>query len=159
MPLFSRHPEIGELHVAGQFFSESEDELGTVLANYPFFKRAFLSEDELLAMAAMQDYLLVLYENWDARMEAATLFVAARANTPVISYDQGWCGRMLRTYECGVIVSTGTRPGQEFFAALPERNSDAYLRMLEGLKGFRDAQGGEAARATFMSKLGLARKI
>ena len=154
-PLFSSNANLGKLLIAGQYFPGKEGDLENVLKDFPSFTNQFLSEQEMIRLAALQDYLVMLYDNWDVRMEAATLFVAARAGVPVLVYDEGWCGRMVREYGCGVGVPRTPRPGKECFASLPDRDSDAYKAMLDGIGRFREAFSGQRIRNIFISKAGL----
>src|SRR5262249_27701415 len=103
-------------------------------------------------IAAEQDYLLVLYDDWDSRMEAATVFLAARVGRPVVVYDEGWCGRIVGTYNCGVRVS---RLGDtaDFFRTLPRPADHSYQALVEGMAEFARAHSGETARAAFLAKL------
>ena len=154
-PLFKGTTDLGALLIAGQYFPGKEGDLENVLKDFPSFTNQFLSEQEMIRLAALQDYVVMLYDNWDVRMEAATLFVAARAGVPVLVYDEGWCGRMVREYGCGVGVPRTPRPGKEFFASLPDRDSDAYKAMLDGIGRFREAFSGQRIRNIFISKAGL----
>lgn len=154
-PLFKESPDLGALLIAGQYFPGKEGDLENVLKDFPSFTNQFLSEQEMIRLAASQDYLVMLYDNWDVRMEAATLFVAARAGVPVLVYDEGWCGRMVREYGCGLGVSRTPRPAKGFFASLPARDSDAYKELLDGICRFREAFSGQRTRNSFISKVGL----
>jgi hypothetical protein len=86
-------------------------------------------------------------------MEAATVYIAARVGRPVIVYDEGWCGRMVREYGCGIAVPRSLRPGIEFFRALPHREDGTYQTLVAGMARFRAAHSGDARRAEFMRKV------
>lgn len=152
VPLFEEFPEIGELTIAGTFYSKKSERDLVVLQNYPNFINRFLPEKDLMALAANQHYILMLYDNWDYRMEAATLYLAAKVNRPVIARDNGWCGRMIGKYKCGIFC----RPGDEsadFFLKLPKPGAVAYADLLSGLEKFRSDHSGAAWRTQFLEKL------
>lgn len=153
VPLFTTHPELGKLEVVGAFFDEACRRQLPVLEGNPCFHNRFIPQHELLPLVASYDYILTLYDNWDSRLEAATFYLAARARRPVICYDAGWCGRMIREFGCGVAASSGEHPGASFFAGVPDRNSTAYAAMVEGMARFRAAHSGEIRRAEFLRKL------
>jgi hypothetical protein len=155
VPLFRGKPDLGTLYVAGTFTNDAHRHALRVLEDHPAFDNRFLSEAEMLDAAKAQDYLLALYDDWDTRMEAATFFLAARAGRPVISYDEGWCGRMIREYSCGVAVPRIPRPEAPFFRALPERASPAYAALVAGMARFRQAHSADARHTEFLSKLHL----
>ena len=153
IPLFSAHPALGILTVAGTFFDEEQRNALPVIKAYPHFRDGFLSDDELVRVASEQDYLLMLYERWDARMEGATLYLAARANRPVVVYESGWCGRIVRTYGCGVIAPSSHGAMATFFERLPRNSTPAYRALLSGLEKFRHAHSGSAVRTIFIQQV------
>lgn len=153
VPLFIAHPALGELHISGNFFNATQRESLPMVAQFSGFCERFVRDEELVPTAAAVDYLLVLYDEWDPRLEAATFFLAARAGRPVICYDSGWCGRMIAEYGCGIAVSTGTRPDAAFFSALPARHSPEYERLLQGSGRFRHAHAAETQRGEFLRKV------
>jgi glycosyltransferase involved in cell wall biosynthesis len=153
VPLFRAQPQLGDLQIAGSFYNEECRAQLSVLQGYSGFRNVFIPEAELLPLARSFDYILTMYDKWDHRFEAATFYLAARVQRPVICYDQGWCGRMMTEFGCGIGVAPGTRPGAEFFQSLPARNSSAYQRLIEGMKRFRTAHSGENVREEFMRKL------
>jgi len=156
VPLFRENPELGVLHVAGTFTNEAHRSSLPVLDGYREFDNRFLSEQEMVAIAAAQDYFVAFYENWDTRMEAASFFVAARADRPMLAYDDGWCGRMIRTFGCGILAPRSPRPGTAFFRALPRRDDPRYHAMQEGVRRFRQANSGPDRRREFLDKVGAA---
>lgn len=152
VPLFDQHPHAGMLTVAGAFITQQHADALPMLQEYPHFINRFLSEHELTDLARSQHYLLMLYDNWDERMEAATLYLAAKVNRPVIARDAGWCGRMVKTYNCGLICKPGDESA-DFFLALPKPGEAAYLDLLAGLEKFREAHSGPAWRRQFIEKV------
>jgi len=153
VPLFQGASAPGELVVAGTFTNPEHRAKLAIVESYPKFDNRFLSEDELLAAAGAQDYVLALYDEWDARMEAATMFLAARVGRPVIVYDEGWPGRMVREFGCGIGVARQHRPDARFFSGLPRPGDTAYRRLLSGVEHFRRAHGGAASRTAFLAAL------
>jgi len=153
VPLFRRHPELGTLRVAGTFTHEDHRRRLGVLDGYAEFDNRFFSEQEMLAEAAAQDYLVALYDDWDTRMEAATVYLAARVGRPVIVCNDGWCGRICREYGFGIAAPRSPRLGAEFFSTLPRRGDGAYRALMAGMARFRAAHSGEAHRAEFLRKV------
>jgi glycosyltransferase involved in cell wall biosynthesis len=144
------------LTVAGPFFDEAHRAALPMLGGFGGLRAEYLPESELLGLARAQDWLVMLYDGWDARMEAATLFVAARADTPVVALDAGWCGRMLAAFGVGVGVAPGTRPDAQWFAALPKRGDARHAALRAGLARFREAHGAAAMRDRFVAAFALA---
>jgi glycosyltransferase involved in cell wall biosynthesis len=155
VPLFSQNPALGVLRVAGTFTKPAHRVRLDVLRGHPHFDDRFLGEREMLAIAREQDYLVALYEDWDPRMEVATVFLAARAGRPVLVYDAGWAGRIAREYGCGVAVPRTPRPDARALGALPRRDDEAYRALLGGMRRFGAAHGGPARRKQFVARLGL----
>lgn len=153
VPLFAENRTIGELHIAGTFTNPAHQRRLSFLSEYGNFDNRFLTEADMLSAAAAQDYLLALYDDWDARMEAATVHLAARVGKPVIVYDEGWPGRMMREFGCGIAVARNVRPGESFFKNLPRPGDDRYQALLTGSKRFRAAHGGAGSREAFLKKL------
>jgi len=153
VPIFQGTSAPGELLVAGTFTNAEHRARLAVLGGHPNFDNRFLAEDEMLAAAGAQDYLLALYDNWDPRMEAATVFLAARVGRPVIVYDEGWPGRMVREFGCGIGVAREPRPDAQFFASLPRPGDPAYRTLLAGVERFREAHGGAPGREAFLATL------
>jgi len=153
VPLFQGASAPGELLVAGAFTNAEHRARLAVLESYPNFDNRFLAESEMLTVAGAQDYVLALYDNWDPRMEAATMFLAARVGRPVIVYDEGWPGRMVREFGCGISVARQHRPDARFFSGLPRPGDPAYRSLLGGVERFRQAHGGATSREAFLARL------
>jgi len=153
VPLFRANPGLGTLRVAGAFHNAAHRERLETLRGYPHFDDRVLGEREMLAAASEQDYLVALYDDWDPRMEVATVFLGARVGRPVLVYDAGWAGRVVSEYGCGVAVPATPRPDAAFFASLPRPGQAAYGALLAGVRRFRDAHGGPASRDLFVAKL------
>lgn len=104
IPMFQKSPQLGKLTIAGTFNSADDRKAIASLSDFDGFLDKFLTEDEMLQQAIQQDYLLMLYDDWDVRMESAVLYLAACANRPVITYDKGWIGRKVRQFNCGMVA-------------------------------------------------------
>ncbi len=153
VPLFEQDPSIGNLTVVGAFADNAQRIALAMLISFEGFQEKFLTEDELLKSAAMQDYLLMLYDKWDSRMESAIMFVAARVNKPVIVYDRGWSGRMVRTYGNGVLAPSENIDFTKFLKKLPMPNSDEYKKLIEGVSKFREAHAGQRITDIFLKEI------
>ncbi len=153
VPLFREHRSMGKLRIAGAFSQPTDHELLSLLDGFEGFQDKFLNEEELLSVASEQDYLLMLYDNWDHRMEGALMFLAARVNRPVIVYDKGWCGRMVRTYSNGVLAPSDHGQFSAFVKRLPYSGSDEYMKLLEGVSAFRQAHSGDSIRISFLDAI------
>jgi hypothetical protein len=139
IPLFQQDQQIGELTVAGSFNSETERQALELLSGFRGYEDRFLNEDDLLQLAAQQDYLLMLYDVWDGRMESAVLYLAARANRPVITYADGWSGRMVRQYGCGIVTTKSEKNIRQLLMNAPRPGTLEYQKLLDGVAAFREA--------------------
>ncbi len=153
VPLFQRHPHLGKLTVAGTFNNPAERAALPELADFPGFIDIFLSENDLLQQVANQDYLLMLYSNWDERMESAVLYLAARANRPVITYNKGWCGRLVAQFNCGLFAPPERSALKEFLSMLPKPGEAEYQQLLAGIQQFRINYSGGHAKSAFLKAL------
>lgn len=153
VPLFRSRPDLGTLTVAGAFASGPMRAALAALTGFPGLREGYLEEPELLATVAEHDYLLMLYDEWDHRMEAASLFLAARVGRPVVAFDVGWTGRMVRAHGCGVLVPTEATDLGSVIAGLPMAGSSAYQAMIDGMARFREAHLPDRLRPTFLTTL------
>ena len=153
VPEFLRRPDLGRLTVAGAFSDgEARRQLGFLL-EYPNYRGGFLSEQELLEVARKQDYLLLLYDEWDNRMEAATLYLAARVGRPVVCYDGGWLARMVRSYRCGFVFPADRNAALSRLAELPRRGDRGYAELLQGVARLRAEHSTPALRGAYLRVL------
>jgi glycosyltransferase involved in cell wall biosynthesis len=150
VPLFKKAPSLGELTITGAFSSSEESKNFLFLNDFKGFNEEFLSEERLLELASEQDYLLMLYDDWDHRMEGAIMFLSARVNRPVIVFDRGWCGRMVNTYKNGLLAPEANDDFSDFIKNIPKCGSKEYIRFLEGVAEFRRAHTGESIRKEFL---------
>jgi hypothetical protein len=153
LPLFRSDASPGILTVAGSFSSEAERRALSAIQGFEGFRDKFLTEDELLECAAQQNYLLMLYEPWDQRLEGAVLYLAARANRPVVSYGGGWCGRMIKAFSCGVIAPADHTALADFLRELPKPGTPRYESLLSGMERFRRGHSGDELRPKFLAAL------
>lgn len=154
VPLFSRLPEIGRLKIAGSFASQVEREALGLLQGFPGFEERYLGDDELLQLTAAQDYIVILYDQWDKRMESAVLYLAMRADRPVLAFAEGWCDRMIRQFACGIAVPRDGLDLEDFIATVPLPGSAAYSSLLAGVRRFRDAHRTPALLPRFFDCVG-----
>ena len=153
IPLFQENPQIGALTVAGTFNNLTEREFFPVLLGFPGFLNTFLSEKDMLQKAADQDYLIMLYDDWDSRMESAVLYLAARANRPVVAYNRGWCGRQVGQFHCGLLAPEDRTKLEDFLSGLPHPGDAEYEDLIHGIKKFRASHSGKNAKAAFLKAL------
>lgn len=149
VPAFREDPGLGLLTIAGPFADRRAREKFKALNEFDGLDARYLSERGLLDVARAQDYLLVLYQPWDDRMESAALYLAARAHRPVVTFARGWCGRMITQYGCGVAVSGSHREVLEALRQLPKPGTHQYHKLLDGVSAFRDAHLASALLPKF----------
>ena len=153
VPIFIKNPTLAKLTVAGGFSSPSERRKLAILEDFEGFEDKYLDEDVLLRLASEQDYLLMLYDEWDSRMEGAVMFLAARVNRPVIVYNKGWCGRMVETYGNGLYSPTDQNKFIDFVKNLPKFNSQEYKNLLRGVSKFKKAHSGNCIKLAFLDAI------
>jgi len=154
VPLFQKNPKLGKLTVAGTFYNAEEEKTLPQLEGFEGFRNEFLSESEMLSCAIEQDYLIMLYDDWDARMESAILYLAAKVRRPVIAYNRGWCGRKVAMFGCGVLLPDHCNVDFEsVLSLLPKHGSKEYTELLEGVDRFVQAHSGEVAKTEFLRAL------
>jgi hypothetical protein len=156
-PLFSGRPDIGVLKVAGSFGSAAERDALRVLESLPGFEERYFEDAELLQRTAALDYVVVLYDNWDKRMESAVLYLAMRANRPIVAYSEGWCERMIEQFGCGVSVAREGADLAAFLESLPLPGDPGYTALLEGVARFREAHRADVLLPRFTACVGLER--
>jgi len=153
VPAFRNDTAPGRLTIAGEFANPQSREQLAVLLGYEGFINGFLSEEELLERAAAQDYLLMLYDVWDRRMESAVLYLAARVNRPVVVYGDSWCGRMIREFGCGAVAPVDHDETLGLLRRLPRPGSPEYAGLLNGMEAFRRAHSVSSLRGKVMQEL------
>jgi hypothetical protein len=153
VPAFRSGAALGRLTIAGEFANPQSREQLAVLQGYEGFVSGFLSEYELLERAATQDYLLMLYDVWDGRMESAVLYLAARVNRPVVVYGDSWCGRMVREFGCGAVAPAGHDETLDLLRRLPRPGTPEYAGLLNGMEAFRSAHSVSSLRGKVLQEL------
>lgn len=157
VPFFARAPDVGILNIAGSFNSSIERDALQLQRIFPGFEERYLEDEALLQITAVQDYIIVFYNNWDSRMESAVLYLSMRANRPVLAYSEGWCGRLIRQFGCGITVARTELDLARFFANLPLPGSPAYIALLDGVARFRAAHSGHILLPRFLECVGFLR--
>lgn len=153
VPVFRENASLGKLTVAGEFASPQSKAQLSVLEGFEGFINCFMSENDMLEYAARQDYLLMLYDMWDKRMESAVLYLAARVNRPVIVYGDSWCGRMVREFGCGVVAPDNHKEAVNLLRRVPRPGSEEYAKLLEGMNAFRQAHSVSSLRGKVIQEL------
>lgn len=153
VPAFQNNAALGKLTVAGEFANPQNREQLSLLSGFDGFINCFMSEREMLERAAGQDYLLMLYDLWDKRMESAVLYLAARVNRPVIVYGDSWCGRMVREFGCGVVAPVDHKEAVDLLRRVPRPGSAEYAKLLEGMDAFRQAHSVNSLRGKVIQEL------
>ena len=153
VPMFDREPALGELTVAGTFNNPQDAQSMAFLQAFGGFRNEYLSDEIMLAIARQQHYLLMLYDNWDARMESAVLYLAARAGRPVIAFGNGWCGRQVAQYGNGLLASSNHADLPALIKSLPLPSSEEDARLLSGVERFRQAHSVKCLREQYLQEL------
>jgi len=153
VPAFQNNAALGKLTVAGEFYNPRYRERLPVLRGFDGFINCYMSEGDMLERAAGQDYLLMLYDVWDKRMESAVLYLAARVNRPVVVYGDSWCGRMVKEFGCGVVAPVGRQETVELLRQIPRPGSAEYARLLKGMAEFRQAYCAKSLRGKVIQEL------
>lgn len=153
VPAFQNNAALGKLTIAGEFNTPKTREQLSVLSGFDGFINCFMTESDMLERAARQDYLLMLYDVWDKRMESAVLYLAARVNRPVIVYDDSWCGRMVREFGCGVVAPVVREDAVDLLRRVPRPGSAEYAELLKGMDAFRQAHSVSSLRGKVVEEL------
>lgn len=104
----------------------------------------FLSERDMLRVALQNDYISCLAEQdlWDTRMESASFWLAIKVGKPVLSFDEGWIGEMVRTTGCGVTVHRDRL--QQDLCEIPGRASENYKKLRSNVRSLQKTRIPEA---------------
>lgn len=153
VPAFQNSAALGKLTVAGEFNIPQTREQLSVLSGFDGFINCFMTESDMLERAAGQDYLLMLYDLWDKRMESAVLYLAARVNRPVVAYGDSWCGRIVREFGCGVVAPVDRKETVDLLLRIPRPGSAEYARLLKGMDAFRQAHSVKSLRGRVIQEL------
>lgn len=153
VPIFKSNENIGVLTIAGEFADDNQKRKLSFLFNFNGFKNKFFSEYEMLDLASQQDYIIMLYDNWDPRMESAMMFVAARVTKPVIAFDKGWTGRMIKTYGNGIAINPNETNFEQVFYNLPKIDSGEYQKLIYGVVKFKEDFSNERLKLNFINEI------
>jgi len=81
------------------------------------------------------------------------LYLAARVNRPVVVYGDGWCGRMVKEFGCGVIASDDREETVDLLRRIPRPGSTEYASLLKGMAEFRRAHSFKSMRERVIHEL------
>jgi hypothetical protein len=121
------------LTIAGPYASKDARRRYGPLLERLGFQAGWLSEAAMRTTAEQQDYMLLLYDDWDERMESGILYLAASVGRPVVVYAGGWCARQVEAYGCGIVLQR-SEPLQP--DSWPRAGSEAYQRLTAGMREF-----------------------
>ena len=144
---------MGDLTVAGTFHNPQDARDLAFLGDFAGFRNEYLSDEAMLAVACEQHYLLMLYDQWDARMESAVLYLAARAGRPVIAFGNGWCGRQISKYGNGLLATPDHAELLSLIRSVPRPGSEEYTSLLKGVERFRQAHSAVRLREQYLREL------
>jgi len=153
VPAFQNDAALGTLTVAGEFNMPQTREQLSVLNGFDGFINRFMSESDMLGCAAEQDYLLMLYDKWDKRMESAVMYIAARVNRPVVVYGDSWSSRMVSEFGCGICMPAVQEEVIHMLRHVPRPGSVEYGTLLKGMAAFRQAHSVGALRDKVIQEL------
>lgn len=147
-------PEALSVAVQGPLYEAQPAEFLNFVRSHPRVHAGFMSEEDMLQVAARQDYLAGLLEQsrWDVRMESATFWLGIRSGRPILCFGSGWIGRMVRDTGCGIILATSDL-NEASLRSVPTRDSPEYRRCLESIDRLRGELTPEALWAQFERSL------
>lgn len=120
------------------------------------FQPRFLSEAELHTLVGTAHYNLLLYVDFDERMESAMLFTSARLGTPIIGTQHGWLGRMVKEYQLGYAINPYDADEiRHCLSACELPGSPDYRRFEQGLRNLLADYRQEIVVPKFLNILGL----
>lgn len=147
-----RRPDSISVAVHGPLYEPQPAEFLLKMRSNRLVHPGFLPEAAMLKIAAEQHYLASFLENdkWDLRMESATFWLAVKVGRPVLCFNDGWLGRMVRETGVGLAISSDA-PEQGWLEGIPGPNSQEYRNCLESIRRLRsrltpDALWGELER-------------
>src|SRR6185437_9996249 len=97
----------------------------------------FLTEPDMLRVALQNDYISCLAEQalWDTRMESASFWLAVKVGKPVLSFEHGWIGEIVRKTGCGIIVHHDRF--EQALREIPTRVSSDYKKLCDNVQDLR----------------------
>ncbi len=131
----SNRPREIRVAVYGPLFKEQPVEFIREMESHHLVHAGFLSEAEMLRIAGEQDYLsgFLERENWDTRMESATFWLGIKVGTPLLCFDEGWLGRMVRETGAGIALPVNSIEECRI-EGIPGVNSIEYQRCLDSIR-------------------------
>jgi glycosyltransferase involved in cell wall biosynthesis len=135
--LFYSYPSMGKLTIAGKIVENSLQSMlsSRTVENVTILDR-FLTELEIKKLFLSANYNLMLYENWDQRMESAMLFESIKYGCPVVAYRGGWLGTKIVQEGLGWVISRNKTDFELFegIQQLPSPCSNEYNQVLINLE-------------------------
>jgi glycosyltransferase involved in cell wall biosynthesis len=133
---FIKFPLLGTLKIAGRIAdSNLRSNLMEFLQPHIEIEDQFLSIETIQRKFAETDYNLMLYLDWDNKMEASMLFESVRHGCPVVAYEGGWLGNTVANEKLGWLIPKSSRDNLgAVLDQLPSPNSQDYQRVLSSIK-------------------------
>lgn len=154
--VFASNEDLGDLRIAGRIVCKRLASVLSVAHNNIRVDDRHLSEAEMRECIAAAHYQLLLYRNWDNRMEAAMLFESVKAGTPIVCFQGGWLGRMCIEHGLGWTVSSDpTQDIRQVLMSLPIPGSIQYADACERLRRFHQEHTDARAFRTVAARLGM----
>lgn len=142
LDVFKQYPKVGRLEVLGACRDARLLGLFHGLPSHIEVQNKYVSDVELAEAFERSDYQLMLYCDWDHRMESAMLYHSVLQGCPLICYQEGWLGRMVGEHRLGWIIKQGSLETiAEQLLSLPSPGEDAYLQRQENLRTFYEQYG------------------
>lgn len=129
--------------IAGEYANETAYREYHYLDDYSGMRRGYLSTEKYRELCALLEYQLLLYDEWDNRMESGNIFVSVLVGTPVIVYDGGWLSDIVMKFNIGVVVQRNEKTLASILGALPVSRSQEYKEYVKGMDAFRQYYGRE----------------
>jgi len=153
---FYSSPSLGKLTVAGKIVENSLKSkiFSRTVENVTILDR-FLTELEIKKLFLNADYNLMLYENWDDRMESAMLFESIKYGCPVVAYKGGWLGTKIVQEGLGWVISRNKTDFELFerIQQLPLPCSNEYKQILVNLEKYHQKCSSEHLVKEFLNRL------
>jgi hypothetical protein len=158
--VFSKYSSIGTLNICGKISEHNlRIKIGEMvkIRNLKNIKITdqFLSEEEIRDFFSASHYNLMLYKDWDMRMESAMLYESMKYLCPVVVYVGGWLENKVKKYGLGWSIprTVDEQLISQYLGKLPSPFSKDYLEVLENLRKAHDKLASQAIVQEFLYKL------